>query len=194
MDSLFAIKGKDFILVVSETTVMHSIFKLKKNQSKTYKLDDKIILSLAGDNADRDKFGSLIERNIQFLKFKNNNPLTVHEVANFTRTKLAELLRKQPYQVNSLVSGWDSKGPQLYWMDYLGTIADVEYGSHGYAAYFVNSILSNSYKPGLNLEDCIQIAKQCVNELRTRFLMSQDQFMATVIDQNGVREFDLKDK
>ena len=188
MDSLFAIKGKDFVLVVNETTVMHSIFKMKPNESKSYVLDNKILLSLAGDNADRDKFGMLIERNIQFLKFKNDTALTVEEVANFTRTKLAEFIRKSPYQVSSLITGYDErKGAQVYWLDYLGTLGDVNYGSHGYAAYFVYSILSNFWKPELKLDEAIDIAKHCIAELRTRFLMSQDHFVLKVIDKEGIR-------
>ena len=188
MDTVFAIKGKDFILVVNETTVLHSIFKMKPDESKSYLLDDRILLSLAGDNADRDKFGSLIERNIQFLKFKNNVPLTVEEVANFTRTKLAESVRKSPFQVNSLICGFDEmKGAQIYWMDYLGTMGDVNYGSHGYAGYFVYSILSNFYRPDLKLDEAIDISKHCIAELRTRFLISQDHFVLKVIDRNGVR-------
>ena len=188
MDTVFAIKGKDFVLVVNETTVLHSIFKMKPDESKSYQLDDKILLSLAGDNADRDKFGMLIERNIQFLKFKNNVPLTVEEVASFTRNKLAESIRKSPFQVNSLICGYDEmKGPQIYWMDYLGTMGDVTYGSHGYAGYFVYSILSNFYRPDLKLDEAIDISKHCIAELRTRFLISQDHFVLKVIDKTGIR-------
>ena len=186
MDSLFAIKGSDFVLVCSETTVMHSIFKLQHDQSKSYQLDDNVLLSLSGDNADRDKFGSFIERNIQFLKFKNNSPLTVTEIANFTRTKLAELLRKSPYQVSSLISGFDKNGPKLFWLDYLGTLGEVNYGAHGYAAYFVNSILSNSYRPGLKEEDCVEVAHNCVKQLRQRFMMAQDKFVIMKVDKNGI--------
>lgn len=39
MDSLFALKGKDFVLVVSESTVLHSIFKLRHDYDKSYNLD-----------------------------------------------------------------------------------------------------------------------------------------------------------
>ena len=188
MDSLFAIKGADFVLVCSENTVMHSIFKLKADQSKSYSLDDNVLLSLSGDNADRDKFGNFIERNIQFLKFKNSSSLTVDEIANFTRSKLAELLRKSPYQVSSLVSGYDKSGPRLYWLDYLGTMGEVDYGAHGYAAYFVSSVMSNFYKPGLNENETIEIAKRCIAELRQRFLMAQDNFIIQIVDKNGIRK------
>ena len=125
MDSLFALKGHDFVLVAGESTIMQSIFKLKSNFDKSIALDTNILLAMAGQHADREVFGPFIQRNIQYFKFKNGIPLTIEETANFTRTKLAEGLRKQPYQVSSLVVGVDKKGPQIFWLDYMGTMAEV---------------------------------------------------------------------
>jgi 20S proteasome alpha/beta subunit len=34
----------------------------------------------------------------------------------------------------------------LYWIDYLGTMARVTKGAHGYAGYFCSSVLDNCYK------------------------------------------------
>ena len=146
MDSLFAIRGKDFVLMVSETTVIQSIFKLKTKENKTYNLDDKILLALSGETADRTNFAHFVKGNVQFLKFRNTKSLTVKETAEFTRSELAEALRKSPYQVNSLLAGFDDiDGAQLYWIDYLGTMQNVEYGAHGYAAYVVSSVMSDGY-------------------------------------------------
>lgn len=52
MDSVFGIKGKDFVLIASETTVLHSIFKLKHEYDKSYRLDDNALMSIAGAIAD----------------------------------------------------------------------------------------------------------------------------------------------
>lgn len=108
MDSLFGIKGKDFVIVASESTVMRSIMKLKHHEDKSFTLDDNTIISMSGDFADLKAFGNFLTRNVQFLKFKNNKSLTVNETAEFTRNELAEAIRKSPYQVNSLLSGYDN--------------------------------------------------------------------------------------
>ena len=52
MESTFAIQGKDFAILVEETTVMHSIFKLKEQQDKSIALDKHLLISLNGDLAD----------------------------------------------------------------------------------------------------------------------------------------------
>ncbi len=187
MDSLFALKGKDFVLIASETTVMNSIFKLKQNEDKSFDLDSNILLSLSGNIADRNNFGNFIKRNIQFFKFKNTKSLTVSEAAEFARSEYAKALRKSPYQVNSILSGFDKfGGAQMYWMDYLGTLSKVNYAAHGYAAYFVLSVISNFYRPGMDKKEAIEVVKHCIAELRTRFLMSQDNFMIKIVDKTGI--------
>jgi 20S proteasome alpha/beta subunit len=40
-------------------------------------------------------------------------------------------------------------------MDYMGTLQQVNYGAHGYASYFVSSIMANSYTNELNLEQAV---------------------------------------
>lgn len=187
MDSLFAIKGKDFVLVISETTVINSIFKLKTKENKTYDLDSKILLALSGETADRTNFAHFIKGNVQFMKFKNTKSLTVKETAEFTRSELAIALRKAPYQVNSLLAGFDKyDGPQLYWIDYLGTMQNVGYGAHGYASYIVSSVMSDCYKDDLSLDEAKGLAEKCILALQKRFMVCQTDFLVKVVDERGI--------
>jgi 20S proteasome alpha/beta subunit len=72
-------------------------------------------------------------------------------------------------------------------MDYMGTLQRVSYGAHGYASYFVSSIMANSYTNQLTLEQAIAISQQCVFELRKRMMVAQDHFMIKVVDAQGIR-------
>ena len=186
MDSLFGLKGADFVILAGETTIMQSIFKLCPNKDKSRQLSDNVVIGMSGETCQRDTFGPYIQGNLQYLKLRNGYSYSVEEIANFTRTKLAESMRKQPYQVNSLIAGCDKKGPQLFWLDYLGTLAQVDYGAHGHAGYFVSSVLSNDFKPDLNREEALNIIKKAILELKTRFLISQDNFKIQFIDKNGI--------
>ena len=187
MDSLFGIKGGDFVLLAGETTIMQSIFKLCPNKDKSLVLDNSLVIGMAGEASERDVFGPYIQRNLQYLKMRDGYKMSIHEVANFTRSKLAEQMRKQPFQVNSLIAGVDFKGPQLFWLDYMGTMANVSYGAHGYSAYFVSSVLANAWKPDMTRDEALEVVKLAIFELRTRFLMSQDNFKIQIIDKNGIQ-------
>ena len=110
------------------------------------------------------------------------------------RNELAEALRRGPYQVNSLIGGFEhSTGEaKLYWMDYLGTLQQVQKGAHGYAAYFVNSVLDNDFRADMTLEDGINALKKCVVELRTRFIMKQPTFIAKIVTKDGIKVINLE--
>ena len=90
------------------------------------------------------------------------------------RSEMAKALRSAPYQVNCLMGGWDhiEQRAKLYWMDYLGTLQQVNKGAQGYAGYFVNSVLDNHFKQGMTLEQGIEACKKCTFELNTRFLVN----------------------
>ena len=192
MDTIFAIKYDKGALMVCETTVNHSIFKLAKMNNKTQLLDSHCIMALAGDTADRDHFGSYIKRNVEFFKFKSNGQKSsVRRSAQFVRTELAKSIRKGMKQVSPLIVGYDErKQAQVYWLDYLGTLADVDYGVHGYAAYFLNSVLSSRWKRGMNQEEALELAKQCINTVKTRIILDMEGFDIWVVDEEGVKKFE----
>lgn len=85
MDSIFAIKGKDFVLVAQETTVCYSIFKLKPDEDKTVSLDDHLLMAMAGDTSARGQFGNYVAKNIQLYKYRNEWKMKVSEAANWIR-------------------------------------------------------------------------------------------------------------
>ena len=104
------------------------------------------------------------------------------------RTELSTALRRGPYNVNCLIGGYDHvKGEaRLYWMDYFGTLQQVSKGAHGYAAYFVNSVLDNNYQEEMSLEDGLKAMKKCIVELKTRFIINQPEFTCKIVTKEGI--------
>jgi 20S proteasome subunit beta 4 len=144
MDCVFGIQGNDYVLIASDRSVARSIVKLKDSEDKLTLLSDNQILGAAGEVADRNAFTKLIKGELEYYYYKNNNRLNTDEVANFTRTILAENLRKSPFQANCLIAGYDNEdGPKLYWMDYLGSLQKVKKAAHGYGGNFLYGIMDN---------------------------------------------------
>ena len=80
---------------------------------------------------------------------------------------------------------------KLYWMDYLGTLQQVSKGAHGYAAYFVNSVLDNNFRENMNLDEGIETLKKCIIELKTRFIINQPKYIAKVVTKDGIHMIEL---
>lgn len=112
--------------------------------------------------------------------------MSIRATANFTRTELAHALRRGPYQVNLLIGGVDEEGPQLYWMDYMASMTKVNKGAHGYANYFLGGLLDKHWKPDMTIEEALELAKLCKDEMSTRFLVSQKTFIAKIVTKDGI--------
>ena len=146
MDCAFAIQGTDYIIIASDRSVARSIVKLQDSDDKLTYLSDSQILATCGEVADRKSFSKLIFGELEYYYYRYGNRLNTDEVANYTRNVFAESLRKGPYQCNCLVAGFDSDGPKLYWMDYLGSSCKVTKAAHGYGSYFLYGIMDNYYR------------------------------------------------
>lgn len=160
------------------------------------KLDSHKLLVGAGTAADCVNFNEFIGKNMKLYELNNDIQLSTKAAANYIRgevslpvhalafnsfrisTQLATALRKGPFQTNLLLAGYDAApGTQsggevsLYVMDYLASLAKTNYGAHGYAANFILSVMDREWRKGITLAEGLDIAKKCIHELRTRFVV-----------------------
>lgn len=109
----------------------------------------------AGPQSDRVAFGEYVQKNMKLYELRNGVALNGHATANYVRGELARFLRKSPYQVNLLIGAVDEETradgstaavPSLHWIDYLGTLAKVNFGAHGYGSNFCLSIFDREWR------------------------------------------------
>lgn len=97
-------------------------------------------------------------------------------------------------------------------MDYLGSLVSVPFAAHGYASYFVLSLLDQCvlvcypcrisgvgrraellmllcryHKPEASVEEGIEILKRCIDEVSKRLVVDPGKYMVKVVDKNGAR-------
>jgi len=194
MDSIFALQGKDYVLVCCDSTAAYSIMKFKETEDKILPIDDNKLMGMAGEVGDRLQFGDYIQKNIHLRKYKTGIKLTTKETANFIRTEMAQALRKSPFHVNLVLAGYDEEdGSSLYWLDYMGTLQKVARGAQGYAAYFLGGLFDNKWKPDMTYEEGLELVQYCIHELKTRFLISQNNFVIKCVDKKGIREVNTEE-
>jgi 20S proteasome subunit beta 4 len=101
---------------------------------------------------------------------------------------LAIALRKGPYQTNLLLGGFDeAAGPSLYFIDYLAALAKVRFGAQGHCGNFVLSVFDREWRPNMTLDEGLEVIRKCIHELKTRFMISQPNFVIKVVDKNGIK-------
>lgn len=161
MECSFALTGKGYVLVAADTTAARSIVKMKTDEDKIKTLSPHLLMAYSGEpgahylsgsyffllityQGDTLQFAEYVERNIRLYQIRNLYPLRPSAAASWIRRSLANSLRsRKPYSVNLLVGGYDTASyePHLYWIDYLGTMANVPFAAHGYGSYFALSLL-----------------------------------------------------
>ncbi len=137
MDTTFGIKGKDFVLLVADAGIIRSIFKLKENEDKIFTVNENKLISIGGKLADMKVFGNFLQKEAELYKYQHGYELSTKEFAHFARNQCN---RGRYGEVNSIIAGYEDNLPQLYWLDYIGTMTNLNFAAHGYAAYFLLSI------------------------------------------------------
>ena len=193
MDCVFGIQGNDYILLAGDrASVSNSIIKLQDTDHKILKLTDNQMIACVGEAYDKKNFSKYIKANMENYYFQNGQRLTTDETAAYIRKELAEGIRSSPHQCNCLIAGFDTDGPKLYWLDYLGSYAKLLKAAHGYGAYFLYGLMDNYYKKDLSLKDGEMIITKCINELKTRFSINMVDFDVFKITKDGIE--DISDK
>lgn len=188
MDFLAGIRGKDFVLVCSDTSAVQSIVTMKQDEDKLVPVDSHRLFAISGEAGDRVQFSEYLIANVRLYALRNGMPLSTSAVANFTRGELATALRKSPYQTNLLIAGYDeATGPALYWCDYLATLHHMNITGTGYGSYFVLSMFDRLWRPDLSQEEALDLMKKGVQEVKNRLVVAPPKYIVKVIDKDGIR-------
>ena len=101
---------------------------------------------------------------------------------------MAKRLRQAPSLVNLIMTGYDetTKQTSLYFMDYLGTLADVPFAAHGYGSYFALSTLDRYHRSNMSKEEAEGLLLKCILEVQKRLVINLPSFSFYFVDENGV--------
>jgi 20S proteasome subunit beta 4 len=194
MESSFALTGKGYVIVAADMTSARSIVKMKGDEDKIKQLSSHLLMAFSGEPGDTTQFAEYVERNIRLTHIRNTYPLPPPSAASWIRRELANSLRsRSPYTVNLLLGGYDlsTHTPNLYWIDYLGTMASVPFAAHGYGSYFALSLLDRYHDPEATLEEGLATLRRCIDEIGKRLAIAPGKFKVKVVDKDGIREVEL---
>lgn len=179
----------DFVILAHDNNAGRSIVRMKEDADKLFKLDDHVGIVVCGEPGDTMYFGEYIQKNIALYRMRNGYSLSPQATANYTRNELAQHIRsRHPYMANLLMGGFDveNKKASLYYMDYLGTMAEVPYGAHGYGSHFVLGILDKEHRPGMKVEEAEKLLVKCFIEIQKRLIINLPSFTYYVVGAEGI--------
>jgi 20S proteasome subunit beta 4 len=197
-ETAIAFRCNDFVLVAAAGLNAFYYIKITDEEDKITQLDDHQLVACIGENGPRVNFTEYIKCNLALNRMRQHGRHSnCYSTANFMRNALAGAIRSREgaYQVNCLFAGYDvpasddddgSTGPQLYYMDYLGTLQAVPYGCHGYGASFVTALLDRLWRPDLTQQEGLELMQKCCDEVRRRVIISNAHFFVKGVTKAGV--------
>lgn len=197
MDTVFAITGKDYVLIAADKAAVNQIIKLHDSEDKLVKVGSHQVLSTVGEVSDRKDFAGLVKAETNYYYYRYNQRLETKELASFTRNLVAESLRtRNRYMVSSMVAGFD-KEPSLFLIENLGAMERVTKCAMGYCSYFLYGLMDTYYSKDFSLKEGKDCIKSCIYELKTRFLINITEYDVWLVNKDGVSdisyEFNLDD-
>ena len=88
------IKGKDFVMVCSDTSAAQQIITIKHDEDKIIPIDEHKVMATSGEPGDRVMFSEFIMANVRLYALRFGASLSTKAVANFTRSEMAKALRQ----------------------------------------------------------------------------------------------------
>lgn len=219
MEAVIGIKGSDYVLLASDRNAARSIVVMKNCEVKARNLGRSLAMAYSGEPGSAVEFAEFLQANVKLYAMRNDYSLTATGAAHYARRLLADALRtRSPYATNILIGGFgglDGEGhqqqalesaassasvknlqapsepPKLFWIDHLATLTELPFAAHGYAAYFVLSLMDRHYRAGMSLDEGLALMRMCLAELKTRFVANLPQFTVKIVRASGVEDIVL---
>jgi len=191
-DAIIGFVGADFAMIATDMNAGRSIMVLNHENEKIMELDSHKLLGVGGDPADCVQEPQNFQKNVALSYYKNNVPLSTHAVANYMRGEKSANLRKGMKVVDMLLAGYDEDvGPSLFFLDYLASMQKLDKGAHGYCGFFCNSLLDAHWKPGMTVDEALQLMQLCAAEMKRRFSIAMPKWNIKIVDKDGIRKLEM---
>ena len=190
MECIMGIACKDFSMIAVDTSAAQSIILMKDDKEKIYQLSKNLVMGAVGAPGDVTQFSEYCAKNIQLYKMRNGYEMSPKASATFIRRNIADSLRsRNSYHVDLLLAGCDEKdGPQLYYIDYLGSISSAPFAMHGYGGYFGLSVMDRYYKKDMTQDEGYELLKTTIKEIQKRLIINIPTFQVQVVTNEGIKK------
>lgn len=190
MDTVLGVAFNDFVILAADRTENFGILRLAENSDKIHRLTTHTAMAITGESGDTDQFSRFVQCNFELEKFRDDGwEVSLDRAFHWITWELAQDIRSNhPYAVFPMLGGYDfnAKKGRLFWLDYLGTGAEVTYGAHGYGESFAIGFLDRYHKADLPKELAIELVKGALDAIQTRLIVGQNKFQMLLMDKDGL--------
>lgn len=191
--SLVGIVCKDGVVLAADRKVtLGGQIIAHKNFQKIYKINDYLLVSIAGQVSDAQMALRIIAAQLKLKELKSKKRPSIKECANFISSYYFQNIRQPsmiPAIVASLVAGVNEDGTsELYNISPDGAIKDIEeYDADGSGMMFIWGLLERQYKKELSLKEGVDLAVEALKSSTQRDAASGCGIDVYTLSKEGIK-------
>lgn len=163
MTTIIGIKTTEGVVLASDKRASKGFFIGSKIVQKISKIDDTLAIAIAGQLSDAEHLIKVTAAERKLIELRRGFPLSVKEstrlIANLAYSGLKNY---QPYYVELLVAGVDTRGSHVNVADMSGAITNEDFAASGSGAPIAYGVLESLYHFDITNDEAKEIAKKAV--------------------------------
>ncbi|RLF21625.1 MAG: proteasome subunit beta [Thermoprotei archaeon] len=163
-----------------------------KHVKKIFKIDEHAAATMAGVVAEAQKVLDRIRAEARLYRIEHGVPMSIKAIA----TLAANILfgsRMFPYVVHTIVAGVDMRGPDMYVIDWFGSLTRERYIATGSGSPIALGVLEDQISEDITVEDAVPLVARAINSAIKRDPGSGEGVDIAVITRTGYRELSRSD-
>lgn len=186
--TIVGVRCKEGIALASDTRGAAYYLVLSKRVRKVFKLEERIGAAVSGSSGDVQSMVNMLRAEANLYRLSHGCHISTKSLAQVA-SNLLHGRRVFPYIVAGVISGFDSDGPRLYFLDPVGgKLEEEKFASAGTGSTIAYGVLEQNYRDEMKLEDGAKLVAQSIKIAIERDAATGDKTVIALIDERGYRE------
>ena len=186
--TIVGVRCKEGIALASDTRGAAYYLVLSKRVRKVFKLEERIGAAISGSSGDVQSLVNMLRAEANLYRLNHERPISTKSLAQVASNMLHGR-RGFPYIVAGVISGVDSDGPRLYFLDPIGgKLEEERFASAGTGSTVAYGVLEQSYRDEMKLDDGVKLVAQSIKIAIERDAATGDKIVVAKIDEKGYQE------
>lgn len=176
------LKLRDSVVIAADKRASQGYFIAHKGVRKILKIDDHIVMSIAGLVADAQILASQLQYLARKHRYEEGVPVSVKTLVSYLGL-LLNTYKYFPFEVQLLVGGYDME-PRLYAVQWFGDYVEENYAVTGSGSPIAVGLIENRYSPDMNVEEAVKLAVEAIKASTRRDVFSGEGVDVAVVGRN----------
>ncbi len=184
--TVLGIRVSEGVVLASEKRLSYNGFVLSKNVSKLHPITDHIGVGFAGLVGDMQFVVKLLRYEAKNYELQHGREIKVRGLAKILSLILYSY-KLMPLITEVVVGGVDSRGPQLYVLDPVGSLIEDKFTALGSGGPVALGVIETSYRDDMGIDEAKDLAVKALKEAIERDAVSGDGIDLLIITREGYR-------